>query len=284
MKIVLGTVQFGMTYGINNRDKVSCEEIKNIIAYAKTVGVDTIDTAAVYGDSEQRLGDVGVDSFDVVTKIPKVPENCSNVEDLILEVVGCSLKNLRSKTVYAILLHRPMQLLEKHGEEIWNTLLRLRDDGVTEKIGFSIYSPDEVFKLWHIYKPDLVQAPYNLIDRRIKTSGLLEEMKRYGIEVHARSIFLQGLLLKNRDNIPAKFNKWEYIWSNLDDWRKERNMSALESCLSFALNEKELDKIVIGIHDLEQLKKIVDSLSCITKVPPLFPEVIDLDLIEPSRW
>ena len=196
-RIALGTVQFGLDYGINNHTgKPTTETISKMLQLAFKMGIKTIDTAASYGASEKNLGlTESIDSMQIVTKIPSIPDNCLNRKKWIENSFQESLKNLRVKSVYGLLLHDSQNLLKSDSVEIYDTLLEIREAGLVKKIGVSIYTPNEFEYLISNFDLDLVQAPFNIIDRRLEDEGWLDVLYDLNIEVHTRSSFLQGLLL-----------------------------------------------------------------------------------------
>jgi len=285
MKIALGTVQFGINYGIaNTNGQVDKLEAKDILDYAKGFGVDTIDTAIAYGSSEQCLGEIGVDGYQVITKLPEIPDDYGNLKTWVTNHVDSSLSTLGVETLSGLLLHRSSQLLDTDKQDLWSILLQLKSDGIVKKIGFSIYTPDELDKLWDSFKPDLVQAPYNILDRRLETSGWLERMHNENVEVHVRSIFLQGLLLMNKSNRPEKFNKWFTLWSRWDDWLKESNITPVQVAVSFPLSDNRISKVIVGVDSLDQLKEIISAANNnIDRFPEDF-NISDTKLLNPSEW
>jgi hypothetical protein len=285
MKFALGTVQFGIPYGIGNTTgQVAQAEANAIIDYAKNVGIDTIDTAIAYGQSEKCIGSSGVDGWNLVTKLPEVPTTCHNLENWIRENVNKSLINLGVTRISGLLLHRPAQLLESDKSGLWEILNDLKSEGVVRKIGFSIYSPYELSSLWSRYKPDLVQAPYNVFDRSLVKTGWMQELSSSGVEIHVRSIFLQGLLLMPLDSIPEKFKKWTQLLSVWDDWLAGNGVSRLQATISFALSDPRISRVVVGVDSLIQLKEI---LGAVLEESLDFPDDLcssDADLINPSQW
>lgn len=213
MRIALGTVQFGLPYGIANQTgQVARSEAKAMLQLAAANSIDTLDTAIAYGESETRLGEAGVQSFNVVTKLPAIPASCHDVNGWVREQVGLSLCRLDLTRVYGLLLHRSDDLLGNNGAMLWHALEELRDVDLVQKIGVSVYAPSEIEAVTSLYKVDLVQAPFNIVDRRLSTSGWLDRLKSKGVEVHTRSAFLQGLLLMSRTAIPPKFSSWNPLW------------------------------------------------------------------------
>ncbi len=285
MKLALGTVQFGLAYGVANRTGcVSLEEARAIVEYARTIGMDTVDTAIDYGDSERRLGEIGMADWRVVTKLPAVPDSCTDVAAWVVATIRGSVQRLRTSIVYAVLLHRPQQLLEKNGPRLYEGLRRLQHDGLVRKIGVSVYSPEELTALSVNYDFDIVQAPLNILDRRFAESGWLSRLQELGTELHTRSAFLQGRLLMSASERPAKFNRWSSIWRTWDSWLAAAGVTPMAACLRYVLAFTEVDRVVVGFDTLRQLTEIADSLE--GELPPLPGElrVGDHDLLNPARW
>jgi hypothetical protein len=263
---------------------VSREEIPKILSRAWASGIDTLDTAMEYGESEERLGEAGVQQWKIISKLPEIPEHCSNVASWLEESLIRSLDRLKVPNIYGLLLHRPQQLLGPQGKVLYRALVDAREQGKVEKIGISVYSPDELDALWPYYKFDLIQAPYNILDRRLVSSGWLARLNQFGSEVHVRSVFLQGLLLMETGKRHDKFNRWQSLWDDWHRWLVEHKSTALQTCLGFALSESEITRVVVGVDSLQQLEKIIatDNLSL-----SAFPESIecaDVDLIDPTEW
>jgi len=285
MKLALGTVQFGLPYGIaNQQGQVTEDEVAKILKYAKASNIDTLDTAIGYGESEQCLGNVGVEEWEIITKLPEVPQGSPDVDVWINNEFTESLKRLKVKQIKGLMLHRPLQLLEDIGDKIWSTLQALKQSCLVEKVGFSIYEPEELDQLWKKFQPDIIQAPFNILDQRLKTSGWLEKLHNNSVEVHIRSVFLQGLLLMKKDDRPEKFNQWDNIWQEWESLLVAEKISPLEASLGFVNSEPMIDRIVVGIDSLKQLKEISNfSELQINHVPT---KIIsdDQDLINPSNW
>jgi len=285
MRFALGTASFGMSYGINNCDgKVSRIMTEQILEYAASKKISVLDTAMVYGDSEDRLGKIGVDSYKVISKLPPIPENISHIQEWIFTQAKSSIERMKIKNLYALLLHSPEQLLEPFGKEIYNALQELKNRNFVKKIGISIYNPDDLNSLLSVGDFDLVQCPMNIIDQRLVNSGWLEKLKSRNIEVHVRSCFLQGLLLMEKENIPEKFNTWDSIWNEWHTWLEQNNYSALHACLSYCLSFKDLDCLIVGVENISQLEEII-SVYKETKINR-FPNISsdDIRLINPAKW
>lgn len=285
MKLALGTVQFGVNYGIANLDgQVSLEEAQAIINHAVECGLDTLDTAVNYGDSEQRLGEIGVTNWQVISKLPALPDQCDGVDTWVRGQVHAALERLRNTKLHGLLLHRPEQLLGKFGKELYNALLALKHDGLVEKIGVSIYDPIELDAITKNFKIDLVQAPFNVLDRRLIMTGWMNKLAQMDIELHTRSVFLQGLLLMPSDTRPTNFSRWRSTWQQWDQWLVETGFTPLQACLRDALSHTGIARVIVGVDSLTQFKELV--LAAQGSIPELPRELstTDIDLINPAHW
>jgi len=284
-KIALGTVQFGLPYGVANQTgQIALEEAFRIIETARKAGVDTIDTAAAYGTSEKQLGTIGVSGFKIISKLPPIPKDQSDIEKWVFKTIETSLKDLRVEKIHGLLLHRPEDLLSKQGTTISRTLQKLRSEGLVSKTGLSLYKVHDIEHFCTLLPIDIIQTPFNLIDRSLVNQGTLQHLKDHQIEVHVRSIFLQGVLLLPETARPSYFSNWNYIWESWHSWLKHNSASPAQACLKYVQSFPQIDRIVIGCDSLQQFK---ETLSC-AKQDPIsdFPDISsqDEDLIDPSRW
>lgn len=287
-KLALGTVQFGLAYGVANKvGQVNREEVKQILQLARSAGIDTLDTAIAYGQSEQVLGELGVSEFKVVTKLPGVPEGRLNLEDWVEDQLFASRRRLGLSSIYAVLLHRSEDLLGADGSRLTKALEHLKFRGVVEKIGVSIYDPNELASVTQVMAIDLVQAPLNLVDRRLEVSGWLRRLHDQGVEVHTRSAFLQGLLLMPRSEIPDKFERWSSLWDTWHSTLSDLKTTATAACLSYPLSLPEVDRVVVGVDNIRQLQEIIQASSQETKgIHQTFEDLRcdDPRLTNPSNW
>ncbi len=284
-RLALGTVQFGLPYGVaNRRGQVSLDEARAILKHAEAAGLDTLDTAVAYGNSEQRLGEIGVPQWKVVSKLSAIPEGCSDVAAWVGASVAASLQHLQVRRLSGLLLHRPEELLGAQGDLLYAALTRLKDDGLVQKIGVSIYDPEELNALCVKFRFDLVQAPFNLLDHRLIDSGWLARLSKQGTEVHVRSVFLQGLLLMRSADRPEKFNRWQSLWDRWQQWLATTKLTPLQACLRHALAQPEIDRVIVGVDSLNQLKEILSANEGVIPEVPAELRANDRDLINPSRW
>ena len=284
-RLALGTAQFGLSYGIaNQHGQVGLDEATAILGHAWAMGFDTFDTAIGYGESEQRLGEIGVDQWQVISKLPAIPESCIDIAAWVQASVIASLGRLRIPMLRGLLLHRSQQLLGPQGDALYKALVTLKDQGLVEKIGVSIYGPEELDALWPHFQLDMVQAPLNIIDRRLATSGWLTRLHQASTEVHIRSVFLQGLLLMEATKRPAIFNHWQPLWQQWHRWLDDQALTPLQACLGFVCSQPEIDRVVVGVDSLSQLQEILASVEIPVTMPPVSLMSEDINLINPSRW
>ncbi|MBI5437576.1 MAG: aldo/keto reductase [Nitrosomonadales bacterium] len=284
-RIALGTAQFGLPYGIANQGgQITRSVAKAMLQLATANGIDTLDTAIAYGESEACLGEAGVQGFKLVTKLSAVPDGCADVNGWIREQVAASLMRLGVTAVYGLLLHRPAQLLGVDGRALYQSLKHLKEAGLVQKIGVSIYAPNELEVLAQQFQFDLVQAPFSLIDRRLHTSGWLQRLNDNGVEIHTRSAFLQGLLLMPQAGIPGKFAPWAELWGKWHDWLVQHAASAVQACLAFPLSFPEIERVIVGADSVSQLEQIISASADDVSVgfPDLHCE--DENLINPVCW
>jgi aryl-alcohol dehydrogenase-like predicted oxidoreductase len=285
MRLALGTVQFGLPYGVANQSgQVSREQSQAMLDLAIASKIDTLDTAIAYGESEVRLGALGINDFKAITKLPALPEGLPDVASWVQSQVEASMSRLGVSVLYGLLLHRSEQLLGPDGLALYKALYELKDSGLVQKIGISVYSPRELDAICPLFSLDLVQAPFNLVDRRLQSSGWLRRLKAEGVEVHTRSTFLQGLLLMGQDERPSKFMAWSDLWATWDKWLVERNVAPVHACLGFVLEHPEIERVVVGADSSMQLTQLIDA-ACAPKLSE-FPNLdcIDELLINPARW
>ncbi len=285
MRLALGTAQFGRPYGIANQvGQVTRSAAKAMLGLAATHGIDTLDTAIAYGESEMCLGEIGTQGFKLVTKLPAAPDGCDDVKGWVQGQVAASLARLGVNAVYGLLLHRPEQLLKSGGKALFHALQGVKDTGQVQKVGVSVYAPSELEELIPQYRLDLIQAPFNLVDRRVQATGWLRRLKDEGIEIHTRSAFLQGLLLMPQATRPVKFSLWSDLWRTWHEWLLRHNVTAVQACLAFPLSFTDIDRVIVGADSVSQLEQIVSATTGVAPIdlPDLHSEAENL--INPARW
>ena len=259
-KIALGTAQFGLDYGINSvSGQLQFTEVQDILSYAYCQDIDLLDTAPLYGNSEQVLGNAKVQDFRIVTKTRDF--NCFIVGDqevkILVDDFKQSLINLKQNSVYGVLFHNANNLLQVGSDKIFNQLNVFKKEGLIKKIGVSVYSYKQLQLILDNFDIDLVQLPFNIIDRRLIDNSLFEILKSKGVEIHVRSVFLQGLLLMDKRNRPNKFSQWRDLWKLWHEWLHDNNLTALEATVRYVVSMSEITKVLVGIDSKSQLEEIV---------------------------
>lgn len=285
MKLALGTVQFGLKYGVANKSgKLKINEAKKIINLAYENNINTLDTASGYGNAEDILGNIGVENFHISTKLyPGL--DLKNDKQVILKNINESLKKLDVTEINTIYFHRTSDLSDYNGKLMYETLVNLKQKKIIKNIGISIYSPNELDLILDKYNIDIVQVPYNLVDRRIENSGWLKELKSRSILIHARSIFLQGILLIKYDDLPIYFKQWNHLWKKWNNWLQDNpTISPLDVALGFVYHNNFIDKVVVGVDSCDQLQEIINSARKTSNFD--FPNIIseDENLVLPYNW
>jgi len=286
MDLVLGSAQFGMSYGISNSHGIlSNKEIENILSLAQRANIHYIDTAISYGSAEDRLGQFDLSKFNVITKIPKITNTRLNVKKWSQIEVLSSLRRMSIDCAYSVLFHHAPDLFTDEGLKVLETLQEFKDQKVISKIGISIYSFDILDEIFNIFSPDLVQAPVNIIDRRLIETGWLEYFHKNNVEVHARSVFLQGLLLIPYLDIPYKFKEWDHIWIKWKEWLiQNNNIKPLQAAIGYLKSIKKIDKLIVGVTSVNELSEVVQAFE--SDIDFEWPDFgsNDLRLIDPSNW
>jgi len=278
MKLALGTVQFGLDYGVTNHDgQVSLEEVGKILKLAKKYNIDTLDTASSYGSSEKILGKAGVNDFQVVTKTSSLKLGVKSV----LKSFNQSLENLNVTSIDGLLIHNIDDIKDKQFDDLYKELYKLKREKLINKIGFSIYTPEQVDFLLKNFDFDLIQVPFNIFDNRLIQGGQLQALNNKGIEVHARSVFLQGVLL-DFNNLSNYFSPWKKEFSIYQETVKDNGLSLLECALNFVLNIREIDKVLVGVNSERQLKEIIQAVKRRSNLSA-YP-INDINLLNPSLW
>lgn len=287
-KFALGTVNFGLTYGINSKKNkyVNSTEIQKILNYASLKGINFLDTAHGYGISEKNLGKSDILNFNVISKtrnFERLDINDDHVKYL-LDDFNESLFNLKLDKIYAIMIHNPQDLLKPYSKKLFDELQILKNTSKVKKIGVSVYDNVELQSIIDNYNIDIVQIPLNIFDNRMINSGILNKLSEKNIEIHARSIFLQGLLLMKEKNRPDKFNYWNPLWKLWHEWLNDNKITALEATTRYALSVSNISKIVIGVETKNQLEEIIMSSN--GKLPQIPKELStnDVNLLNPSNW
>lgn len=286
-RIGLGAVQWGTAYGVANKNgKTTPEEVSRILASARLNGIQVIDTAALYGDSETVLGMQDLNNFLIVTKTPRFLRTKITTADAdeLKETLSRSLSRLRISSVYGLLVHHADDLFVPGGERIIDMLNSMRDEGKVVRIGVSVYDGLQLEALLEKFTPDLVQLPLSVFDQRLINDGSINRLAARGIEIHTRSALLQGLLLMNPDTIPDYFSPWR---DQLREWHfacADQNVLPQHAALSFVCDQPAISCCLVGVQNSDQLTQLLSGLeNVVTRDISQFASN-DLGLINPVNW
>jgi aryl-alcohol dehydrogenase-like predicted oxidoreductase len=278
LRLGIGTVQFGQAYGISNRrGQVPFEEARAILTRAAQAGIGLLDTAANYGEAEEVLSRMDTGAFRTVSKTIGVAQGV----EAVVARARQSVKKLGH--VDLLLVHAVSDLLGPDGAELWQALQALKAEGTVGGIGISAYTADDPAGLAERFRPDAMQVPFSLLDQRLLRDGSLARLKALGVEVHARSLFLQGLLF-----LETPPENLAYAAPMLTAVRNRIAAAAatpLDAALAFVLACPEVDVAVIGVTARHQLDQILDIIA----LPP--PDIDwaacalnDARVLTPSLW
>lgn len=283
-RLVLGTAQLGADYGIAyTSKKITSQEFQSIMGTARDAGVNGIDTAMAYGDSQKVLGEIGVDEWSITTKLPPVPDDITSIDKWYGDAIESSLTELRVRKINTLLIHDVKELSGKFGSALIELLRGSKIRGDVVNIGVSIYAPQELDEFYHNFRPDIVQCPYNIFDQRIFTSGWLRKLTIDNVEVHARSVFLQGVILRGISELNSYFDPW---YSDFEKWEifcRNYSVSKLQAALGFVKAEKRINRIIVGIESCNQLQQILEAYRADTREIFVGP-CEDIALVNPLMW
>lgn len=283
-KIILGTVQFGLDYGINNTlGKIPIEEIHQILDFAYSKGILTLDTASGYGDSEEIIGTYLAKNpnkrFEIITKI-------NSSETSLEEQLKESLRKLKLNKIEVLMLHS-FELYEKFKSQITAFCQKNKGKNFNE-LGVSVYTNDEIETIISDPNINRIQSPFNLLDNEMKRGEKYAEIKSNGKVVDTRSVFLQGLFFKDTNTLPADLEQLREPLEKLKRIAASESLSMVELAMGYALSMKFIDNVLIGVDSLDQFKKNINVLSnSISK--ELVEEINSIsientNLLNPSLW
>lgn len=289
-KISLGTAQWGSNYGVSNfKGKTNSSEVYKMLSYSTSLGINHIDTALLYGDAELILGNYeNLQNFKITTKTKKVSKSKVTKSDSV-ELINAfedSLGRLKVSSVHGLLIHNASDILVEGGEFLIEALNEIKSQNKAKNIGVSIYDSKNLLFICDQLKPDVVQLPLNILDQRFIKDGSLDLLKKKGIKIQVRSVFLQGLLFYHNSKFPIYFKRWEKIFEKWQKSCQDQKFSPIEAALSFIVNIKEIDHCIIGFENIDQLDECTNFFK--KKNLKLFDasnlDCDDVELINPTNW
>src|SRR3989338_1792147 len=287
-KICLGTAQFGLDYGIaNTGGKIPPKEIFEILEQAKREGVDTLDTSSAYGDSESVLGRYpSAGNCKIISKMSLLDFKAGDIKDFAQAQITKTLTALGTKELYGYLIQHFSSF--RQNLNVWDAMTEFKKRKTVRYIGFSLYKPEELeFLFKNNIAFDLVQIPYSIFDRRFEP--YFEILKECGVQIFVRSVFLQGLIFVSDDKLVGSLSGAKTQLRKLQELSQEYKIATSAICLNFPFLDPLVDKVVIGVDSLAQLKDNLDSLKMAGKVSEIEDYLKDVcisdeDIFLPSRW
>jgi len=283
-KIILGTAQFGLDYGVSNKHgKTGPLEVSEILKLGNKLGIQELDTAPSYGDSEQILARNFSDDFLVNSKL--IP--CGRIQDVISRLDESI--QLFGKNINTIYIHDILDLNKSSYVEVLNRLYELKEKGIIKRIGVSVYDEKGLDLVSKYLNPDVIQVPFNIYDNRFMNSSNISSLTDTGCKIHIRSVFLQGLMLIPPNELPVKFNNIVDKQTALYEYAYKCGYSIYYMCLLWVLSQEWAEKIIVGINNLDQLKELSEAVNKIeaeenNKVSFERFSIDDLMVINPVNW
>ena len=283
MKLVIGSAQLGMNYGLFNNKKINRKEFKKIEKLVLSSKINFIDTATSYGNSEKIIGNSKLKKLHIITKIKLPSKKNIHIRNWVSKEISRSLVKLKINKIYGVLIHNYKDLLGKNGKDYLLSLQELKRKKIIRKIGVSVYNPQEIKSIWKFWKPDLIQAPFNPLDNRILDSGWINILKKFKVKIFVRSIFLQGLLINENNSFVINKNS-KILLNKFRNWCFKNNVSLLQACLHFIKQFKKIDYLVVGFNNYNQLKEIIDVFKQKQINIPRKFFTKNINLIDPRKW
>jgi aryl-alcohol dehydrogenase-like predicted oxidoreductase len=285
-KIIIGTANLSQKYGIESNTFNEKNDLIKIYKNFKKKNKNLLfDTAQAYGKSENIIGNIFVNkNINYITKIIITKKNKINYKSLKKKIFK-SLSNLRTNKIDYLLLHDTKILGQKKKlKEIKKIFLQFKKEKLINKYGFSIYKIKELKKYYKNFNPDVVQLPLNIFDQSLYKSQWIKKLNKEKKEIHARSIFLQGILLKKKKNLPKKLKKFKNHFTFWFSWLKENNISNLDACLNFINSQKLISKFIIGLENYNQFRQVLNFRKSSKKLNFEKLATSNIQIIDPRKW
>lgn len=287
-KLILGTVQLGLDYGINNQiGKPSTDKAFEILNTAFNEGISMLDTAETYGTSQELIGDFHRKhpdrSFKIISKL-------ASKEALppkgLLNHIKKNLEVLHVEKLYGYMFHNYESF--KTQTHLYNELIKAKEDNLVNKAGISLYTNEQIeHVLLHYPDFDFIQIPFNIFDNALKRKNFIMKAKSRHIEIHTRSVFLQGLFFMDSKKLPINLNNLSSYLEALNVIKKKHKLDTETLALQYVLQKKYIDRVLIGVDTVEQLLKNIEIANSVKVIPHNVIDNINIkesDLLNPSNW
>jgi aryl-alcohol dehydrogenase-like predicted oxidoreductase len=290
-RLALGTAQFGLPYGRGHqRSPIDRAEVGKILRVASLAGIDTLDTAVSYGDAESIIGEMRPSDahFDIISKIQRFEDRSNGPAHIgrLAASVYSSRAKLGVNTLDGLLVHHAPELLGPNGADLFGCLLQLKAEGIVRRIGVSVYDPETLSAILDRYPIEIVQLPLNVLDQRFARAGIIEALGRVGIEVHVRSVFLQGVLLGDSASLFEPFCSVRDVISQFHQKATNDGFSPVSAALSFVAQCKGVARIIIGVEGVDHLREGIAAfeMARANAFDASELSIDDLEIIDPRRW
>lgn len=284
MNLVLGSANFGAIYGITNRqNQLGKLEVLSILKSARELGIDSIDTAPVYGRAEELIGRYHKSSrnFRIHSKIPKL-EGRSLLNSL--DSINLGIRRLHIESFEIIYFHNSETLYDLPRKTINELITAILESGKVGKIGVSVYAEEEISRISQDFPLiTTFQVPENILDQRLINSPLLYSLARNGYTFYVRSIFLQGLTLLTEEQVPDQFRVLQPQLRKLSEFATERNLSKLQASLSYLKNISWASGFIVGVNNIQQLEQVVQENRLVYPLNSL-PDSLPKVYLDPRNW
>jgi aryl-alcohol dehydrogenase-like predicted oxidoreductase len=283
-RLALGTVQFGMPYGVSNSGgQVPEVEVKAILKAAASAGIDMLDTAAAYGEAEAVIARAAADLGRPFLVVSKTPPGASI--DGVLAAARQSAELAGGRGLDALLVHHPADLAGHAGDRLWRALQDLADQGAVRRIGLSASFDDGPRALAARFSPAIIQVPVSLFDQRLVRDGTLAELAVRGIEIHARSIFLQGLLFARESQLAPSIRHLAAALETRRQTIRAQGATLVEAAMGYVLAQPEICRIVVGLTGVRELDEMVSAATAPARDISWSEVAIDDAIaLNPARW
>lgn len=286
-KLILGTVQLGLDYGVNNQlGKPPLKVALEILNKAYDNGIRILDTAEAYGNSQNVIGIFHkrnpTKKFKVISKL-----NAKNVINTsVLKKINENIKTLGVKVLEGYMFHNYSSLTKN--PYLFNEALQAKKEGIIKRVGVSVYSNDEIEEIIKNYKTvDFVQAPFNLLDNQQKRKKAFESLKAENIEIHTRSVFLQGLFFSSQKTGNKQIGQLESYLNELENIKRQYSLSTEKLALQYALQKDYIDYVLIGVETTQQLLENIVICNNKSRIPHEAVDsinVLESELLNPTNW
>ncbi|NLW92063.1 MAG: aldo/keto reductase [Syntrophomonadaceae bacterium] len=294
-RLCLGTVQFGLEYGVNNKTgKPSPDEVFTMLDYALEQGIEYIDTAAAYGNAEELLGEYFSSrnipqDLKVISKLTPnlIADDCSDGENLVIREIEKSLQRLRLDSLEGYLLHTPTNF---YNPSIMRGLKQAKDLGLIKNLGVSIYETQHALDVVSSGLVDYIQVPYNIFDQRLEKNDFFSLARANGVMVFGRAPFLQGLLFMQPSEVPEHLARARDYLQEFAEIIARYDLGRAEATLLFSAQNPGIDRVVFGIDNMAQLKEDIAVISAMSTDTRCREELklhfitMEKEIIFPSLW